>query len=110
MTLYDFLLHDVIIESENDYLLDASIRDEEEMKSWIEQFVYPFLDEDEITWMHKYEFEDDELQSILEDEDFYWAAIIIKAALISNRRPRPKEDYYINDNGATHVVVPMNLF
>lgn len=105
MTLSEFLKHYLIVESENDYLIDASNRDEDEMQEWIDDYICSELDADEINWMENYDIKD--LEELLKDDDYYWAAIIVKGALQSNFRRNPQEDYYINDGGKLHVVVPL---
>lgn len=108
MTILEFIKTRLIVESENDYLLDASseLMDENAMQDWIEEFLYPLLPADDIEFLSRMDFANDEkLAQCLAARNYFFASRIIVAALKSNFR-KPKEDYYINDGNQFHLVVP----
>lgn len=108
MTILDFITTRLIVESENDYLLDAAsdLMDENAMKDWAEEFLYPLLDDSDIEFIETADFaDDDKLQQCLKARNYFFASRIVIAALKSNFRI-PREDYYINDDGDFHLVVP----
>jgi hypothetical protein len=108
MTLLDFITTRMIVESENDYLIDASseLMDENSMKDWVEEFLYPLLPDDDIKHISTYDFPNDEkIMLCLKARNYYYASRIVIAALKSNFRV-PTEDYYINDDGDFHLIVP----
>ena len=108
MTLLEFITTRMIVESENDYLIDASseLMDENAMQDWAEEFLYPLLPADDIKHISTYDFPNDEkIELCLKARNYYFASRIVIAALKSNFR-KPTEDYYINDDGDFHLVVP----
>ena len=108
MTLLEFIKTRMIVESENDYLIDASseLMDENSMQDWVEEFLYPLLPADDIKHISTYDFPNDEkIELCLKARNYYFASRIVIAALKSNFRI-PREDYYINDGGEFHLIVP----
>lgn len=108
MTILDFIKTRLIVESEDDYLLDASseLMDEESMQDWVEEFLYPLLSESDKEFISTKDFEDDEkLIQCLKARNYFFSSRIVIAALKSNFRV-PREDYYINDGDEFHLVVP----
>jgi len=108
MTILDFIKTRLIVESENDYLIDASseLMDENSMQDWAETFLFPLLNSGDIEHISSYDFPNDEkLELCLKARNYFFASRIIIAALKSNFR-KPTEDYYINDDGDFHLVVP----
>lgn len=108
MTILDFIKTRLIVESEDDYLIDASseLMDENAMQDWAEEFLYPLLSDSDIEFIETADFEDDnKLQQCLKARNYFFASRIVIAALKSNFR-FPTEDYYINDDGDFHLEVP----
>lgn len=107
MTILEFLKSEIIVESENDVYIDAESYDEDTLDFWIEEFLYDLIDEDEKTYIEKYDFESyEELKEILEDDEFYIAKILIISALRMKRQIPREEVYYINNSGSFHLEVP----
>lgn len=108
MTILDFIKTRLIVESEDDYLIDAAseLMEPEDMQDWAETFLYPLLTQSDIEFISTKDFEDDEeLQQCLKARNYFFASRIVIAALKSNFRI-PTEDYYINDDGDFHLEVP----
>lgn len=108
MTILDFVKTRLIVESEDDYLIDAAseLMDEDSMQDWAETFLYPLLDDSDIEFIETADFADDsKLEQCLKTRNYFFASRIVIAALKSNFRI-PREDYYINDGGEFHLVVP----
>ena len=108
MTILDFIKTRLIVESEDDYLIDAAseLMEPEDMQDWAEEFLYPLLTPSDIEHISTYDFEDDEkLAQSLKARNYFYASRIVVAALKSNFR-FPTDDYYINDDGDFHLKVP----
>ncbi len=108
MTILDFIKTRLIVESENDYLVDAAseLMDEDSMQDWVEEFLYPLLTPSDREFISTNDFEDDsKLIQCLKARNYFFASRIVIAALKSNFRI-PREDYYINDGDEFHLVVP----
>lgn len=108
MTILDFIKTRLIVESEDDYLIDAAseLMEPEDMQDWAEEFLYPLLSDSDIDFIETSDFEDDEkLAQSLKARNYFYASRIVVAALKSNFR-FPTEDYFINDGEEFHLVVP----
>ena len=108
MTILDFVKTRLIVESEDDYLIDATseLMEPEEMQDWAETSLYPLLSESDKEFISTKDFEDDDkLIQCLKARNYFFASRIVIAALKSNFRV-PTEDYYINDGEEFHLVVP----
>jgi len=120
MTIAEFIKKRIIIESQHDYMIDVPAafalmtedddpEDPNEMQIWMEDFLYPLLNEEEIEYINTQDFPDNQsLTKALKAKNYYYAVKIIKAAFAMQIR-RPTEPYYINDIDGIHVVVPLKF-
>lgn len=111
MTILEFLKTEAIIESDNDVYIDASEYDEEDINEWLEDCLYPLLDEDQLRFIKEFPIDGYEsLEEYLtpdEDEEDDLPVLIVKSALAYRHIPAIEEEYYINNSGDFHVEVSL---
>ena len=111
MTLLDFLKTSIIIETEDDVILDASTCYEEDLDWWIEDFLYPEIDDEDIVLEvinYPIKTTEDLVKELMNDEAII-AKSIIRSALDFKHIPMTEKTYYINDDSDLHIEIEFDL-
>ena len=106
----DFLKTDVILESENDVFIDASVLGKEDLDEWLEEFLYPMIGEHESTWLKAQEFETyEDVYKLLRQDDNWLAVTLMRSALRYARKLPDEKTYYVNDSAGLHMDIPKSM-
>ena len=118
-TIAEFIKKRLIVESDNDYVIDVPTsfltlqpgddpEDPNEMQYWMEDWLFPELNEDEVNLISNQVFQDDDaLKEALTKDKYHLASKIILAALESQGMHKPREDYSIYDGNNFLINVPL---
>lgn len=106
----NLLKNDIILESENDVFVDASVLGEDDLSEWLDEFLYPMLGEHESNWLKEMEFETyDDIYRLLRQDDSWLAVTLMRSALRYARKLPDEKMYYINDSAGLHMDIPKSM-